>query len=630
MGNTKLTDKQKVTTMADSDYVFGNFGGKVGQMSIPDFRSHLYDDSPDDESPELSALKSRISAVEDKNTEQDARISANTDKIETVESTANAAKSAAENAQTAADTAQETATAASTAAQEAQTAADTAKAEADEAKATADEAKQTADTTESGLNSLTNSAVRCTAQEFSEDEKSIVRNNIDAPKKKTVDTYIEQVQTAIMQGAYKKTDLVEVIPKGSIITSISGDVINFFPYNSNLTLDTSILIKTNVLPYTLPDDCYGVASYKSGNLIIGYSKLIPKELDEYLEEEVIGIKEDISNIKEESSLTNNILFKNKKIAVFGDSITHMTGPEGKSYSDWIAEYTGAEVVNLGIGGATIRQRATPSLDPASAEQEEPPRNVFNVAFSSLDVVNMVKAFVSGDTSYQEAAKQWANDNPSADGASTIIGQIDSIDKLIASDIKDFDAIIIMAGTNDFWNTGTTFIDEPTGNLGYTGEAIKEIIKEIKSYSNKEIAIYWFTPIVRFCDPYPFDIYTSYQEGDRVTYNNKRYEFNIEHPAGTWVGTDVTEITVEESHDIKGWGSNFKNRNKITLEEFSNRLFNLVKSQNIDICDMYHNLGWTFWNFKRFCLPTDRTHPHYGLQYIGRKISSWIISHNTVL
>lgn len=74
MANTKITDKQKVTTMADSDYVFGNFGGKVGQMSIPDFRSHLYDDSPDDESPELSDLKSRISAVEGKNTEQDARL----------------------------------------------------------------------------------------------------------------------------------------------------------------------------------------------------------------------------------------------------------------------------------------------------------------------------------------------------------------------------------------------------------------------------------------------------------------------------------------------------------------------------------------------------------------------------
>ena len=69
MANTKLTDKQKVTTMADSDYVFGNFGGKVGQMSIPDFRSNLNDDSPD-----MSALKSRISAVEDKNTEQDERI----------------------------------------------------------------------------------------------------------------------------------------------------------------------------------------------------------------------------------------------------------------------------------------------------------------------------------------------------------------------------------------------------------------------------------------------------------------------------------------------------------------------------------------------------------------------------
>ena len=41
MANTKMTDKQKVTTMAVSDYVFGNFGGKVGQMSITDFRSNL-------------------------------------------------------------------------------------------------------------------------------------------------------------------------------------------------------------------------------------------------------------------------------------------------------------------------------------------------------------------------------------------------------------------------------------------------------------------------------------------------------------------------------------------------------------------------------------------------------------
>ena len=77
MANTKMTDKQKVTTMADSDYVFGNFGGKVGQMSILDFLCHLKYDSTD--SPDLSALlrkvdanTTRISSVEDKNDEQDA------------------------------------------------------------------------------------------------------------------------------------------------------------------------------------------------------------------------------------------------------------------------------------------------------------------------------------------------------------------------------------------------------------------------------------------------------------------------------------------------------------------------------------------------------------------------------
>ena len=41
MSNVKITDKQKVSLMSDTDCIFGNFGGKVGQMSITDFRSNL-------------------------------------------------------------------------------------------------------------------------------------------------------------------------------------------------------------------------------------------------------------------------------------------------------------------------------------------------------------------------------------------------------------------------------------------------------------------------------------------------------------------------------------------------------------------------------------------------------------
>lgn len=41
MANVKITDKQKVSLMSDTDCIFGNFGGKVGQMSITDFRSNL-------------------------------------------------------------------------------------------------------------------------------------------------------------------------------------------------------------------------------------------------------------------------------------------------------------------------------------------------------------------------------------------------------------------------------------------------------------------------------------------------------------------------------------------------------------------------------------------------------------
>ena len=120
MGNTKLTDKQKVTTMADSDYVFGNFGGKVGQMSIQDFRSNIGSTTSGD-SPDLSSLQrkvnantTRISAVEYKNEEQDSRINAAQETANSARETATAASTAAQEAKTAAETAKSTATAAQT------------------------------------------------------------------------------------------------------------------------------------------------------------------------------------------------------------------------------------------------------------------------------------------------------------------------------------------------------------------------------------------------------------------------------------------------------------------------------------------------------------------------------------
>ena len=120
MSNVKMTDKQKVTTMADSDYVFGNFGGKVGQMSIPDFRSQIGSTTSGD-SPDLSSLQrkvnantTRISAVEYKNEEQDSRINAAQETANSARETATAASTAAQEAKTAAETAQSTATAAQT------------------------------------------------------------------------------------------------------------------------------------------------------------------------------------------------------------------------------------------------------------------------------------------------------------------------------------------------------------------------------------------------------------------------------------------------------------------------------------------------------------------------------------
>ena len=39
----KLVDKPYVTEMADTNSIFGNFGGVVGQMTMANFRKHLND-----------------------------------------------------------------------------------------------------------------------------------------------------------------------------------------------------------------------------------------------------------------------------------------------------------------------------------------------------------------------------------------------------------------------------------------------------------------------------------------------------------------------------------------------------------------------------------------------------------
>lgn len=120
-------------------------------------------------------------------------IAANTEKISSVESTANAAKSAAETAQTAANTAQETAnsaretaTAASTAAQEAQTTATNASENAEQAKNLANQAKATAEEIDGKANDAISKATEASDKASDAETAAIAAQN-------TADSYSSKI-----------------------------------------------------------------------------------------------------------------------------------------------------------------------------------------------------------------------------------------------------------------------------------------------------------------------------------------------------------------------------------------------------------------------------------------------------
>lgn len=334
-----------------------------------------------------------------------------------------------------------------------------------------------------------------------------------------------------------------------------------------------------------------------------------------------GLADRVSDL--ESSVSSYKPLEGKKIVCFGDSITEFKDSQAKSWTNYASEITGAEFVNVGIGGSQIRQRAAYSnpnktiANGAITVFDETvsynvgdwvyykPSTSMNVytcttahtgtwndsdfteisssdyyyAYSPLDIVSMITAVCGDATNVDEkyknqiAAAECVNTH-SGDNNTEIINRLKNIDWATV------DMIFIMAGTNDFngMNLGTSGSTNPNTTLG----AINAIVSTFCS-KYKNIKVFYCNPIVRW--------------------------FN--YSGGTGVDTDWCDV-------YTGSGS-------MTCKEFGESLLNEFVLNHITTKNIYSSMGWNKYNFSNYFNSNDGTHPYKGFRQLGQTISSFIVS-----
>ena len=277
-----------------------------------------------------------------------------------------------------------------------------------------------------------------------------------------------------------------------------------------------------------------------------------------------------SPLVESVAVAKNNSWQKKTVVCFGDSLTEFAS-NGQGYGDWIAKFTGANVIRVGIGGAQLRQRTTPVDNPTDD---------FN-AYAALDIYNMVKSSCEQDFTKQIAAANWLRDNANDDNTAII-------QRLVDIDWSKVDAVTILGGTNDWHNSPNFFGDSGSTDANYTLGAINEIIRLLTS-TYKHISLYWFTTIVRY-----------------------------ETPAGI----SITDARVHEN-----WSDVWQNLAVMTLKDTIQPIIAEVSKNKIPVCDMYNTLGWNENNFSQY-FSIDNTHPYNGFEQMAKKMIGFINANRT--
>lgn len=262
--------------------------------------------------------------------------------------------------------------------------------------------------------------------------------------------------------------------------------------------------------------------------------------------------------------------KGKTIVCFGDSITEFKDNSGLGYCNYIHNISGANVINVACGGAQIRQRTTPVLNPTNNRE----------GYAGMDIVNVVRAAANvpfdGIHTYRDVVQNACDYIYSNLGDDNRI----IISNLLAIDWTKVNAVTILGGVNDWNNGGNT-----RGASGGTDEnttlgAVNVIIQTLLS-AYPHLSVYWLTPTVHWAA----------NVADRNDSN--------------W-----SDVEVKDGY---------------TLKQLSEAIKQEVELQHLPVCDLYNTLGWNKFNFGQYFTDTDGTHPYKGFEFLGRKIAAFIMA-----
>ena len=178
---------------------------------------------------------------------------------------------------------------------------------------------------------------------------------------------------------------------------------------------------------------------------------------------------------------SQLMWAGKNIVCFGDSITEFSDANDMTYAQYLAQFTGGNIVNVGIGGTRIACRTTPVASPANANQ----------GYAALDCASLVDAVASQDFAIVDAGAAWVRDNESDDNTAIVA-------RLKAIDWTKVDAVTFMLGVND-WQGGQAIGTSGENSITTTLGAINHIIATLLAAYPK-VKIYWFTPVVNWASP----------------------------------------------------------------------------------------------------------------------------------
>lgn len=189
----------------------------------------------------------------------------------------------------------------------------------------------------------------------------------------------------------------------------------------------------------------------------------------------VGVVEQIDKFNKFS-----LPLKGKTIVCFGDSITEFNDSYGKGYTDYLAEFSGANIVRAGVGGAAFAIRKEIVEVPEKAAD----------CYAALDIPNLVKSWATKDWVAVDNAIAWLAQNYNDDNSK-------QIQALKDNPIENADIVVVFGGSNDL-NMPSFGTPSDTNPLINTCGGIYQIIDSILSVK-PDMPIYFYNPLPRMCD-----------------------------------------------------------------------------------------------------------------------------------